>query len=321
MGKITALLLLICLAISITIVATQRCRAQYLGSVIIKADGTVEPIDAPIQQVWNTYILIDDIGGISVQKSNIILDGNGHMLPGVVYSVDSQGNTISASNAGGISLNQVQNVTVKNLIIRNCQTGLVLDRAIKCVVTNNTILGTYVPIPQLQVTGGIVIWEGSSNIIIGNRLISNYVAINIGGTQNTITQNLIETNSYGIANWNSVVRNNTFFLNSFINNTAQAIMDKRSIDSWDKDNKGNYWSNYNGMDVNGDGVGDTPYIIDMNNQDNYPLMRAYEKPKSTPSSTPPEPFQTAPLTLTVVSVVTVVFVGVSLIVYLKKNRR
>jgi hypothetical protein len=116
------------------------------------------------------------------------------------------------------------------------------------------------------------------------------------------------------------VRNNTFFLNSFINNTSQAVMDTRSINSWDKDNKGNYWSNYNGTDVDGDGIGDSPYIIDMNNQDNYPLMSAYEKPKSTPSSTPPEFFQTAPLTLTVILVVTIIFVGVSVMVYLKKKR-
>jgi hypothetical protein len=44
---------------------------------------------------------------------------------------------------------------------------------------------------------------------------------------------------------------------------------------------GNYWSDYNGTDsykgqyqneTGSDGIGDTPYVIDANNTDNYPLM-------------------------------------------------
>jgi len=44
---------------------------------------------------------------------------------------------------------------------------------------------------------------------------------------------------------------------------------------WDNGHKGNYWSDYNGTDANHDGTGDTPYIIDTNNTDNYPLMTSY----------------------------------------------
>ena len=39
---------------------------------------------------------------------------------------------------------------------------------------------------------------------------------------------------------------------------------------------GNYWDDYNGSDTNGDGIGETPYIIDGNNSDNYPLIERFE---------------------------------------------
>jgi hypothetical protein len=38
---------------------------------------------------------------------------------------------------------------------------------------------------------------------------------------------------------------------------------------------GNYWYDYNGIDDNGDGVGDTVYTINSD-KDLYPLMREFE---------------------------------------------
>jgi nitrous oxidase accessory protein NosD len=58
---------------------------------------------------------------------------------------------------------------------------------------------------------------------------------------------------------------------------------------WNNDNEGNYWSNYNGTDINHDGIGDTPIGIFQSQQDqahiiweyqtlekdNYPLMKPF----------------------------------------------
>jgi len=50
-----------------------------------------------------------------------------------------------------------------------------------------------------------------------------------------------------------------------------------SSNIWNYDSIGNYWSDYNGTDSNGDGIGDTPYMIstspeEYGDADNYPLM-------------------------------------------------
>ena len=66
---------------------------------------------------------------------------------------------------------------------------------------------------------------------------------------------------------------NSIYHNDFVNNTLQA-QNIDSVNFWDiiTLTEGNYWSDYNGFDENGDRKGDTPYIIDENNQDNYPLI-------------------------------------------------
>jgi len=64
----------------------------------------------------------------------------------------------------------------------------------------------------------------------------------------------------------------TIYHNNFINNTEQALT-MNSQDAWDNGIEGNYWSDYKGQDVDGDAIGDAPYVIDENNRDNYPLVK------------------------------------------------
>ena len=69
-------------------------------------------------------------------------------------------------------------------------------------------------------------------------------------------------------NLNSFVENEVQFSGCFCeeSNTDEAVH------TWDDGERGNFWSDYRGIDSNNDGVGDTPYIIDGLNQDRYPLM-------------------------------------------------
>jgi hypothetical protein len=54
-----------------------------------------------------------------------------------------------------------------------------------------------------------------------------------------------------------------------------------STNTWDDGVEGNYWSDYNCSDSGYDGIGDTPYFIDENNQDNYPLMGMFSSFKTS----------------------------------------
>jgi parallel beta-helix repeat protein len=90
--------------------------------------------------------------------------------------------------------------------------------------------------------------------------------------------------------------NNIIYHNNFIDNTKQVyILESGYGNLWDAGypSGGNYWSDYTGIDeysgsgqneTGSDGIGDTPYVIDENNQDNYPLMNPW-----TPSPPIPPP--------------------------------
>jgi len=94
---------------------------------------------------------------------------------------------------------------------------------------------------------------------------------------NTVSGNNIANNGYGIFLWSS---NHKIHHNNFIYNTNQA--GSFESNTWDDGypSGGNYWSDYeerypNATEIDDSGIWDTPYVIDENNQDNYPLMNPW----------------------------------------------
>ena len=110
---------------------------------------------------------------------------------------------------------------------------------------------------------------------------------------NNITHSGCGTSIYGSIE--DVISNNNYFYNTvqFSANESYYLSFGNNVSV--NTIEGNYWSNYNGKDVNGDGVGDSPYNINANNQDNHPLMKPVatpllgSNPLGAPTSTPAVP--------------------------------
>jgi len=73
----------------------------------------------------------------------------------------------------------------------------------------------------------------------------------------------------------SQAHGNSFFRNDFANNSLQADVYQSYNNAWDTGFEGGYWDSYKGLDENGNGIGDVPYVLDESNLDNNPLMQFY----------------------------------------------
>ena len=104
---------------------------------------------------------------------------------------------------------------------------------------------------------GIFINNSSMNVLKFNDVVDNDVAIQLNGGG----------------------EDNVLAANNFINNLNELLLDvSRSNIQWTDDGGGNYWTGYDGYDLDGDGIGDLPYTIQNVFQvleNNCPEVRYY----------------------------------------------
>lgn len=133
---------------------------------------------------------------------------------------------------------------------------------------------------------GIYLWNSSNNSIYLNNVFNNEFGIRLErkSENNTLSRNNLYSNAW-LGFQLVASNNNTIFHNNITNNTHQ-VVSFSSINAWDTGypTGGNYWSDYTGIDlfsgpsqnlIGSDDIGDTPYIIDVNNRDYYPLMNPW----------------------------------------------
>lgn len=211
-------------------------------------------------------------------------------------------------NNVGFSNDCTDNVLFGNTITNN-------NVGIDFLVGRNTVQGNFIN----QNLVGISTNQNGGNSYFDNLISNNGDGIrSIASPHATISGNIIENNENGIIlaaheeyeNTNHQIVGNTIkdngcgldlygagnsiFHTNFIDNTNHVDI-SLSANSWNASypSGGNYWSDYPGVDeYNGsnqdqlgtDGIGDTPYLINEQNQDNYPLMNPLLPLPTHPSS-------------------------------------
>jgi parallel beta-helix repeat protein len=194
---------------------------------------------------------------------------------------DIIGNNASSNNLRGIQLyNSSNNNIFHNYVSSNSRfCGIWLRQS-----NGNNITGNFALLNLV----GISFSYSDYNLIADNTVFLNdYWGIYLrSSSMNDIIGNTVSSNGeYGIYLKSESLNssNNNIYHNNIIDNAFQAIDDTNNGNQWDNGypSGGNYWSDYDGVDLNStpsqdvpppDGIGDTPYIIDSDSQDNYPLM-------------------------------------------------
>jgi nitrous oxidase accessory protein NosD len=238
------------------------------------------------------------------------------------------------SNSNGIFLLDTVDSAIMNCYV-TAGTGIsVSGSATKNITVYQNTIGTAARLFQCYFTdnsitnGGELIADNSTVVL--NRIDSCEHGITIdGGKNNHIFQNNITNCNIGVFILNAA--NNTIHRNNFINYSQPVFEEHYKLvpsmfgpfnasfvsvnNTWD----GNFWSEYNGIDRDGNGIGDTPYVIFENITDHYPLMHIVDISYATPEPEPSEPFPTA--LIIAASGASIAIIGMGLLVYFKKRKR
>jgi nitrous oxidase accessory protein NosD len=232
--------------------------APSILEVYIRSDGTVDPATVPIQREGDIYTFTGDLTNstITVECDNIVIDGADYKLQGNYYWWDI-----------AITLENRRNVIIKNIDIRDYVVSIQLTASSNIIIYNNSML----------TDTNICLDSSPSNQIVGNNITSyNTYCIQFDRSS---SNNLVFGNSFydaGLAVDINSGGNNTFYLNNFVDNFKNVQTYGDNV--WDNGSVGNFWSDYNGTDADGDGVGDIPYTVEYDDdlRDRYPLMVPFD---------------------------------------------
>ncbi|MCW4025539.1 MAG: right-handed parallel beta-helix repeat-containing protein [Candidatus Bathyarchaeota archaeon] len=292
--------------------------ANFIGNAIVITSRNVEISGFTIKNSpkGSPAIYASNQPNISINSNNILDNAGGILLESCSYAKIQNNyfyhNNAMANGAAGFSYcNSVE--FSNNTVRKNAAIGASFTQCQGCIIQynqitdNNEVLSGNPIVPS-----GLGIWHSSnmtisynnvtnngahgisgtgmsSSKVFKNYLIGNSIGLSDSGwsaTGNRVYENVIQSNNQGF--YLQQTSNNLFYHNDMINNVENIASIpiegvKIGANTWDNGypSGGNYWDTYKGTDSNNDGIGDTPYVIDSDNHDSYPLMKPYTASVST----------------------------------------
>ena len=198
--------------------------------------------------LWNTRknsILRNEILNVrdgiyfSFADSTIIEDNHIHHVRYGLHYMYSNYNSFTGNlferNVAGAALMYSHDIEFTGNTFARCRGfrayGILYQSMDNIVARDNLILDN---------SRGIFMNNAGNNLIEGNDVVDNDLAIQLNGGCD----------------------GNTFVGNNFINNLSSLLLDVSDRETaWSSSERGNYWSDYDGYDLDGDGIGDLPYSI------------------------------------------------------------
>ena len=223
--------------------------ANVLTNNIFESNGIYLRGDSVLQ--WNTHTIENNTA-------------NGRPI----RYYKNMNDVIVPGDPGQVILANCINFTIQNLDLSDVDGCIQLGFSSYTNIIENNITNN---------TPGIELTCSSNNTITGNTMTNNDNGIRLwySSSNNNIYENNFTNNNYGIYIGENSSSNNYIYHNNFINNAQNAIDDCGNNLWYDTSScEGNYWDDYNGIDTDGDGIGEEPYQKDAVD-DPYPLVMTY----------------------------------------------
>lgn len=224
---------------------------------------------------------------IGEDKHTTVIDGNGESVVSLeVNNTKIKGFTLQNGDCGILMSPWTHEHAISNNIIENNDYGVsghydCFDVSI-CdnTISSNNISGIQMLFSHSMISNNLISDNGKGEFQGYSSGIQIVMGVNsevVYCVNNIVFGNTIKNHQIGI--W--AIRyseENLFFHNNLVNNTIQF---SGRTTMWNNSIIENYWSEYSGVDMcsgpyqnetGSDGIGDTPYEVDVNNQDEYPLM-------------------------------------------------